>query len=120
MKSKAKAQPRKKPVARGKKKAVAARPKAANVAKASKAAKTSKTAPVSPGKREFARFVWPRIKDTTKFLDVPESQGTISYARPSGEQVTATLKWYKVSHGPRILGYYDEENDVCYIGRFVE
>jgi hypothetical protein len=107
MKSK-KAQPGKKPVARSKKKSVPAKKDAA------------KRTEVSPGKKEFAKFVWPRIKDATRFVDVPESQGMVSYARPSGEQVTATLKWYTVSHGPRILGYYDEETDVCYIGQFIE
>ncbi len=107
MKSKAKAQPRKKPVARSKKKAVPAKKVAA------------KRTQVSPGK-EFAKFVWPSIKDTTRFVEVPESQGTVSYVRPLGDQVTVTLKWYTVSHGPRILGHYDDENNVCYIGRFIE
>ncbi len=108
MKSKAKAQPRKKPVARSKKKTVPAKKVAA------------KRTQVSAGKQEFAKFVWPSIKDTTKFVEVPESQGTVSYVRPLGDQVTVTLKWYTVSHGPRILGHYDDENNVCYIGRFIE
>jgi hypothetical protein len=81
---------------------------------------TAKSTEASPSKREFAKFVWPRIKESTTFVDVPETQGTVSYARPSGEQVTATLKWYTVSHGPRILGHYDEETDVCYIGQFFQ
>lgn len=106
MKSKAKPQPRKKPVARSKKPNVPAK------------ASPQKSTQVAPSKREFAKYVWPGIKDSTKFVDVGEFQSTVSYLRPSGEQVTATLKWYKVSHGPTILGYFDEETDVCYIGQF--
>ena len=72
------------------------------------------------GKKGFAKKVWPRIKDLTKFVEVPESQGTVTYTLPSGKVFATTLKWYAVTNGPSIFAHYDDENDVCYIGKFIE
>jgi hypothetical protein len=89
--------------------------------KSAKAKKVSaRDTGVSPSQKEFAELIWPGIKDSTRFVAVPEFQGTVTYALPSGESFTATLKWYTVSHGSRILGHYDDENDVCYVGEFIE
>lgn len=71
-------------------------------------------------KKQFAQVIWPRIKDSTKFVELPEFQTSVTYALPSGEVYTASLNWYSVSHGSKIFGHYDDENDVCYIGKFVE
>ena len=109
--AKAKVQPRKKPAA--KKPAAQAKKKRAPAAKAA-----APRAAVSPGKRDFAKVIWPHITDATTFVDVAEFQTSVTYTRASGEPVTATLKWYKVTLGPRILGHYDDEGDVCYIGQF--
>ncbi len=70
--------------------------------------------------KQFAQVIWPRIKDSTKFVELPEFQTTVTYTLPSGEAHTASLNWYSVSHGSRIFGHYDDKNDVCYIGKFVE
>ncbi len=71
-------------------------------------------------KKQFAKMMWPAIKGSTRFVEVPESQGTVTYTLPSGRIYTAWLNWYSVSHGSRIFGHYDDYNDVCYIGKFVE
>ena len=71
-------------------------------------------------KKEFAKKIWPSIKDSTKFVQVPEFQGAITYTLPSGEVFTTALKWYTVTLGPRIFGHYDDANDVCYIAKFIE
>lgn len=71
-------------------------------------------------KKQFARMIWPRIKDSTKFVELSEFQTTVTYKLRSGQLYTASLNWYGVSHGPRIFGHYDDENGVCYIGKFVE
>ena len=89
--------------------------------KSAKARKVSaRDTGISPSQKEFAESIWRGIKDSTRFVAVSEFQGMVTYALPSGEPFTATLKWYTVSHGSRILGHYDDENDVCYIGKFIE
>jgi hypothetical protein len=75
---------------------------------------------IPPSTRKFARAIWPQIKTTTIFVEVPEYRTIVTYTLPSGDPVTAVLKWYSVSHGPRILGHFDDANDVCYIGKFIE
>jgi hypothetical protein len=82
--------------------------------------KNAERTEVSPGAREFAKVIWPSIKKSTKFVQVPEFQSTVTYTMPSDESVTVGLKWYSVSRGPRILGHYDDANDVCYVGKFIE
>lgn len=72
------------------------------------------------GKKEFAKVIWPRIKGSTKFVEVPEFQAAVTYRLRSGQLYTASLNWYGVSHGSKIFGHYDEENNVCYIGKFIE
>ncbi len=108
MKPKPKAQVRKKGTAQSRK----------------KSEKTARVSPrqtgVSQSKKEFAKTIWQGIGDATKFVQVSEFQGAVTYSLRSGQEFTATLKWYAVSHGPRIFGHYDDENDVCYIGKFVE
>ncbi len=71
-------------------------------------------------KKQFAKMIWPRIKDSTKFVELPEFQTTVTYTLRSGKPYTASLNWYGVSHGSKIFGHYDDENDICYIGKFVE
>ncbi len=71
-------------------------------------------------KQQFAQVIWPGIKGSTKFVELPEFQTTVTYTLPSGEAHTASLNWYSVSHGSRIFGHYDDKNDVCYVGKFVE
>ena len=75
---------------------------------------------VSPSMREFAKTMWPGVGDSTRFVQLPEFQGAVTYSLPSGIVITTSLKWYTVSHGSRIYGHYDDENNVCYIGKFVE
>ncbi len=70
-------------------------------------------------KIEFAKVIWPRIKGSTKFVEVPEFQAAVTYRLRSGQLYTAWLNWYGVSHGSKIFGHYDEENNVCYIGKFI-
>jgi hypothetical protein len=89
-----------------------------------KAGKIKRASPkqtnVSPNMREFAKTIWPGIGDATKFVQLPEFQGAVTYSLPSGKEITTSLKWYTFSHGSRIFGHYDDENNVCYIGKFVE
>jgi hypothetical protein len=59
-------------------------------------------------------------KSTEKFVELPGSQTTVSYALPSGETTTTTLVWYTFSHGPRVYGHYDDASDVCYVGEIIE
>jgi hypothetical protein len=75
---------------------------------------------LSQQQKEILKRVWPRISDSTKFVKLPESQTTVSYALPSGETTTTTLVWYTFSHGPRVFGYYDDASDVCYISEIIE
>lgn len=75
---------------------------------------------LSQHQREILVRVWPRISDKTKFVELPESQTTVSYALPSGETTTTTLVWYTFSHGPRVYGHYEDANDVCYVGKIIE
>jgi hypothetical protein len=75
---------------------------------------------LSQHQREILVRVWPRISDKTKIVELPDTQTTVSYAHPSGETATTTLVWYTFSHGPRVYGYYDDANDVCYLGKIIE
>lgn len=108
MKPKPKAPIRKKSLAQNKKKPV----KAKRV--------SAKQPSTSSREQEFARTIWRGIGTATKFVRVSEFQTSVEYSLPSGQPITATLKWYSVSHGPRIFGHYDDQNDVCYIGKFIE
>jgi hypothetical protein len=78
------------------------------------------TSGFSKEQREIAARVWPRISTSTKFVQLPEGQGSVSYKLPSGEVTTATLKWFTFTHGPRVFGHYDDANDICYIGEIIE
>jgi hypothetical protein len=108
MKPKAKAQVRKKSLVQSKKKS----------AKTKRV--SAKQTSIAKREQEFAKTIWPGIQSSTRFVQVPEFQGSVTYSLPSGQEFTATLKWFTVSHGSRIFGHYDDQNDVCYIGKFVE
>lgn len=69
---------------------------------------------------EFAKSIWPNIKKSTKFVEVPKFHSSVTYTLSSGERNTTTLMWFSVSGGSRILGLYDEPTDVCYIGEFIK
>jgi hypothetical protein len=70
--------------------------------------------------REFAKKVFPVITDRTRFEMVSEGQSTVSYTLRSGKVFNATLTWYSTPDGHRIFAHYDEDNNVCYVGKFVE
>jgi hypothetical protein len=76
-------------------------------------ARRSQAAP--PGKKEFARVIWPAIRASTRFTELRETQSFVILRDGS----TAALAWYSVSHGPRIFGYYDDKSNVCYIGKYM-
>jgi hypothetical protein len=70
--------------------------------------------------RELAKKIFPTITNSTRFEMVLEGKGSVSYALRSGKVFTASLTWYSIPNGPRILAHYDEDNDICYIGKFVK
>ncbi len=70
--------------------------------------------------RQFARQVWPGITRSTTFVMVPEGQMTVTCPLSSGKVFEASLTRNTAPSGRMIFGYYDDENDVCYIGKFVE
>jgi hypothetical protein len=70
--------------------------------------------------KEFATKVFPTITNRTRFEMVSEGQGTVSYTLRSGKVFKASLTWYSIPGGHSLFAHYDEDNDVCYIGKFVE
>lgn len=108
MKPRPKGQVRKKSLAQSKKK----------LAKTKRV--SAKQTSISQSEKAFAKTIWPGIKGSTRFVKLAEFQESVTYSLPSGQEFTVTLKWFTVSHGPRIFGHYDDQNDVCYIGKFIE
>lgn len=70
--------------------------------------------------KEFAKKVFPTITSRTTFQMVPEGQGAVTYTLRSGKVFNASLNWHSIPGSSSIFAHYDEDNDICYIGKFIE